>query len=182
MTYEPLCRVPQDINPDSSTKSVPMSGESLKSNKPPTPKTEKTMLGSSKPLSSGGAQNSPGVGGAPSPSAQAAPSPSPVGTAFGSRTTESPKTSTPISRSYGLGSSSGYPLGGDSSVPHPKRQPRQYSWVVESLADNPAFIKAEFHISRFVTAAIDTEVNQANIKELYSNLKSALTCLNVCIF
>jgi hypothetical protein len=34
MTGEPPCRVPKDINPDSSTKSVPMSGESLKADKP----------------------------------------------------------------------------------------------------------------------------------------------------
>jgi hypothetical protein len=42
------------------------------------------------------------------------------------------------------------PLGGDSRV-------------VESLADDPEFIKARFHIGRFITTAIDTEVDQANI-------------------
>jgi hypothetical protein len=51
-----MLRVPRDINLDSSIKSVPMSGESPKADKPLTPNTEKSMLGSSKPPSLGGAQ------------------------------------------------------------------------------------------------------------------------------
>jgi hypothetical protein len=52
-------------------------------------------------------------------------------------------------------------------MPHPEKQPQQYSRVTESLADNPVFIKAKFHISRFITVAIDTEADQVNIKALY---------------
>jgi hypothetical protein len=37
---EPLCRVPQDINLDSSTKSAPVGSESPKVTKPPAPNTE----------------------------------------------------------------------------------------------------------------------------------------------
>jgi hypothetical protein len=182
VTCEPLCRVPQDINPDSSTKSVPTSGESPKTNKPPTPNTEKTVLGSSKPPSLGGTQNSPGAGGAPSSFAQSAPSPSPTGASSSSKMAKSPKTSPPSPQSYGLGSVGGYPLGCDSSVPCPEKQPWQYSRIAESLANNPEFIKAGFHIDRFITTAVDTEADRANIKALYSNLESASTCLNVSIF
>jgi hypothetical protein len=37
---EPLCRVPRDINLDSSTKSAPVGSESPKVTKPPAPNTE----------------------------------------------------------------------------------------------------------------------------------------------
>jgi hypothetical protein len=53
--------------------------------------------------------------------------------------------------------------------------------VAKSLADNPEFTKAGFHIGRFVTATIDTKVDRANIKALYSNLEFALTCIIVSI-
>jgi hypothetical protein len=66
-------------------------------------------------------------------------------------------------------------------MPRPEKQLRQYSWVTESLFDNPEFIKTGFHISRFITIAVDTEADQANIKALYSDLKSALTHLNVSV-
>jgi hypothetical protein len=93
VTCEPLCRVPQDMNPDSSMKSVPMSGESPKVDKPPTPDTKMSVLGSSKPPSPGGARNSPGAGGAHSSFTKVAPSSGPVGASSGSRPDESPETS-----------------------------------------------------------------------------------------
>jgi hypothetical protein len=40
-----LCRVPQDINPDSSTNYAPTGGEYPKVNKPPTPNTEEIVQG-----------------------------------------------------------------------------------------------------------------------------------------
>jgi hypothetical protein len=45
---EPLCRVPQDIDPDSSTKSAPVGGESIKVTKPrlPTQRRLHKKLGS----------------------------------------------------------------------------------------------------------------------------------------
>jgi hypothetical protein len=90
VTCEPLHRVPQDINPDSSTKSVLMNGESSKADKPLTPNTEKSVPESSKLLSPGGTQNSLGVGGTPS-STQASPSLGPAGVFSGSRLVESPR-------------------------------------------------------------------------------------------
>jgi hypothetical protein len=41
---EPLCRVPRDINLDSSAKSSPVDDESPKVDKPPRPQVEKTVL------------------------------------------------------------------------------------------------------------------------------------------
>jgi hypothetical protein len=123
VTCEPLRRVPRDINPDSSTKSVPMNGQSPKADKPPTPNIEKSMPESLNPPSLGGAQNSPRAGGTPSSSAQASPSSGLAGAFSGSRPAESPKTSPPGPQSYGLRSANGYPLGGDSFVPHPEKQP-----------------------------------------------------------
>jgi hypothetical protein len=67
-------------------------------------------------------------------------------------------------------------------MPHSEEQPQQYSRVAESLADNREFIKFRFHIDRFITAVVDTKVNQVNIRVLYSDLESASTRLNVSIF
>jgi hypothetical protein len=67
-------------------------------------------------------------------------------------------------------------------VPRSEKQPRQYSRVVESLFDNLEFIQVRFHIGRFITVAVDTEADQANIKALYSDLQSASTHLNVSPF
>jgi hypothetical protein len=177
-----MLRVPRDINLDSSIKSVPMSGESPKADNPLTPNTEKSMLGSSKPPSLGGAQTPPSTGGAPSSFDQASPSSSPVGASSSSKPTESPKTSPPSPQSHGLRSAGEYPLGGNSFIPHLEKQPRQYSWVDESLTDNPEFVKARFHIGRFITVVVGIKADQANMKVLYSNLEFALTCLNVSTF
>jgi hypothetical protein len=38
--------------------------------------------------------------------------------------------------------------------------------VADSLAKDPDFIKAEFHIGRFETAAVNTEAEQADIQAL----------------
>jgi hypothetical protein len=48
---EPLCRVPQDIHLDSTTKSVPIGGKSPKEDKPSSSQDEKSMLESLKPAS-----------------------------------------------------------------------------------------------------------------------------------
>jgi hypothetical protein len=69
-----------------------------------------------------------------------------------------------------------------SSMSLSEKQPQQYSWVVESLADNPKFIKVRFRIGRFITVVVDTKADQANIKVLYLNLESASTYLKVSIF
>jgi hypothetical protein len=43
------------------------------------------------------------------------------------------------------------------------------------------FIQAGFHIGRFVTAAVDTEVDRANTKVLNSALETALTHLDISL-
>jgi hypothetical protein len=179
--HEPLCRVPQDINLDSSTKNVSVGGKSPKANKPLTPNTKETAPKSLKPPSPGGAHSSPGTGGAPSLSAWAASSLGPVGAFYDPELAESPKTFPKSPRSYWLGAAGGYQPGEGWSVPQSKKQLWQYSWVVESLFDNCEFIQAGFHIGRFITAVVDTEVDQANIKALYLDLKLALTHLNVSV-
>jgi hypothetical protein len=61
-----LCPECLRINPDFSTKSAPIGGESLKVIKSLAPNTEETAHESQKPPSPSGAQNSPGAVGAPS--------------------------------------------------------------------------------------------------------------------
>jgi hypothetical protein len=51
-----------------------------------------------------------------------------------------------------------------------------------SLANDPEFIKARFHIDRFIIITVDTEADRANIEVLYIDLKSTLTRINVIIF
>jgi hypothetical protein len=53
--------------------------------------------------------------------------------------------------------------------------------VAESLANNLEFIKARFHIDRFITDAVDTEAERANTKALQTNLASASTRIDVSI-
>jgi hypothetical protein len=50
--------VPQDINPDSATKSALVGGESLKVGKPSSPEVEKSVAEPPKPSSPKGAQTS----------------------------------------------------------------------------------------------------------------------------
>jgi hypothetical protein len=53
--------------------------------------------------------------------------------------------------------------------------------ITKSLTDNPKFIKARFHISRFITAAVDTEAERANTEVLQTDLASASTRIAVNI-
>jgi hypothetical protein len=174
--------VPQDINPDSSTKSAPVGGESLKVTKPLAPNIKETVQESRKPRSPGGTQNSPGADGAPSSPPRAASSPNLVGASSGPKSAEFPRTSPTSYRSYRLRAASGYHPGEGLSMPRPKNPPRQYLRVAESLFDNPKFMQDGFHISRFITMAVDTEVDQANTKALYFALKTTSTHLYVSIF
>jgi hypothetical protein len=50
---------------------------------------------------------------------------------------------------------------------------------IESLWDNPDFIKAVFHVVPFVMVAVDTEAGQENINALYSSLKTTLAQIDV---
>jgi hypothetical protein len=113
--------VPQDINPDSSTKSSPVGGKPPKATKPPTPNAKETTQESSKSMSPDGTQDSLGAGGALTSPTQAASSSNPAGVSSGPEPTESPRTSPMSPRSYGLGAIGGYHPGEGSSVPQPEK-------------------------------------------------------------
>jgi hypothetical protein len=85
-------------------------------------------------------------------------------------------------KSFGLGAPGGPQPDEGSSVPRSKKQQRQYSHVVESLWDNPDIIQAGFHIGRYVTASLNTEAEQEQIKALYSSMKTTSELIDVSIF
>jgi hypothetical protein len=87
-----------------------------------------------------------------------------------------------IPKSFGLGAHGGPQLGEGSSVPRPEKQPRQYSRVVESLWDNPDFIQAGFHISRYVSASKNAQGEQEQIKALYSSMKTTYELIDVSFY
>jgi hypothetical protein len=133
--HEPLRRMPQDINLNSSAKSVPAGSESPnvdkpqspfgkknaqgspKAVKPPSPQAERTALESPKFPCPESAENLPGDGGASSSSTHAAPNQNPMTSPSNQETTESPKVTPPNPQSYGLGSIGGRQPGGDLSAP-----------------------------------------------------------------
>jgi hypothetical protein len=95
---------------------------------------------------------------------------------------KSPKTSPLSPSSNGLASVGGFPLGGDSSRPHSKKPPWQYSRVAESLANDPEFIKARIRIDRFITTVVDTKADNTNIEALCTDLESTTTQINISTF
>jgi hypothetical protein len=71
------------------------------------------------------------------------------------------KKTTPLSpQSHGLGADGGVPTRGDSSQPRGENLPQSSLRVADSLAKDLDFIKAGFHIGRFVTAAVNTEAER----------------------
>jgi hypothetical protein len=64
-------------------------------------------------------------------------------------------------------------------VLRPKKQPRQYSRVVASLWDNPDFIQTGFYIGRYVSAAVNTQAKQDQIKALYSSMQNTFELVDV---
>jgi hypothetical protein len=164
---------------DSSAKSAPVGGESLKVDKPPSPQADKTALEPLKPPSPKDARGSPSTGGAPPSPTHVVSGHNPVGASSGPEPAESPEASPPSPRSYGLGFAGGYEIGEDSSVTQSQKPLQQHSRVVESLLDNLEFIQVGFHIRWFVTTAIDTEADRENIKALYTILKSTSAQIDV---
>jgi hypothetical protein len=140
----------------------------------------------SKPPSRSGAKNSPNPVKAPSPqkasSAKATPNPSIVGASLSPKPTESPKGPPPSPRSPGLRSAGGVPLSGDSAQPQLEGSFQRIPRVNETLAKDPDFIKAGFHIGRFITTAVNTEADHADIQALRNDLNSASTRINVSNF
>jgi hypothetical protein len=109
--------VPQDINPDSSVKSAPTGGESLKVDKPPSPQAERTTPDTLKQSNLKGVRGSPSAGGAPTSPSRVAPIQDPADTSSMSEPIESSRTSPSSSRSHGLRAVNGPQFGKGSSVP-----------------------------------------------------------------
>jgi hypothetical protein len=113
-----------------------------------------------KPLSAGGANDSPSQAKAPDllgakKSAKAA---------SGSTSAESRKgkMAPPSLQSHKLGTAGG-PPGPSNSAPPSAESPKEvFSWVADSLAKDLDFIKAGLHIGWFVTAAVNTKAEQSD--------------------
>jgi hypothetical protein len=99
--------VPQDINPDSTTKGAPVGGESPKVDKPPSPQAEKYAVEPPKPSNPKGAQNPASVEGAPTSPTHAASSHDAAGTSPWSELAMFPEASPPSPQSYGLRATGG---------------------------------------------------------------------------
>jgi hypothetical protein len=131
------------------------------------------------PLSSSGTQISPNPAPTPASSTKETPNSNPIGTPLRPKTAEFPKTTPPSPRSHRLGSAGGVPLGGDSVWLLSQDTAQQTLRVVETLAKDPDFIKAGFHIGRFITTTVDTEADCPNNEALWMDLDSASTWINV---
>jgi hypothetical protein len=57
--------------------------------------------------------------------------------------------------------------------------PQSSPHFTDSHAKDPDFIRARLHIGRFVTTAVNTEAEQANIQALRGDLDSAFLHVNV---
>jgi hypothetical protein len=181
VTREPLCRTPLRHHPVSPAKSAPVSGESPKVDKPPSPRIEKFAPELPNPPSPKGAQSPSSAKGALTSPTCVALSRDVVSTYPRPEPSELPKASPLSPRSYGLGALSGPRPSEGSSVPKSRKQSRQYSCVAESLWYNPDFIQTRFHIGRYVSVAVNTEAELENIKSLYSSLESISAQINVSI-
>jgi hypothetical protein len=175
----PLYRIPQDIDPVSSVKGVPTGGESPKVDKPPSPQAEKSAPESPKPSSPGNAQGPTGTEDTLTSSFHATLSHNTVNISQMVDPTEMPDVIPLSPWSYGLRAPSGPHTCEGSSVPTSRAQLCLFSHVVESLWDNPDFIQAGFHISRYVTAAMDSKAERENIKALFSNVETTSSQIKV---
>jgi hypothetical protein len=54
--------------------------------------------------------------------------------------------------------------------------------VADSLAKDPDFIKAGFHIGRFVTAAVNTEAEYVETQALQSDMDSAALHISISLY
>jgi hypothetical protein len=107
------------------------------------------------------------------------PSPNPFETPPSPKLAESPITAPPSPRSHGLGFAGEAPLGGGSAQPQLESLPRRTPLIAKILLKDPDFIKAGFHIGKFIIVAVDTEVDRTNIETLRTDLDSASTRINM---
>jgi hypothetical protein len=85
-------------------------------------------------------------------------------------------------KSFGLEAHGGPQSGEGSSLSRPRKHPRQYSRVTESLWDNPDFIQAGFHIGHYISATVNTQAEQEQIKALYSSIQTTSELIDVSVF
>jgi hypothetical protein len=182
VTHRFLRRVPQYTHPASHAKKNPVQSESPRVDKPVSPSARKSTMETSKPpvpedtedpIGAKGTLSCPSNASMGHDAAPQFPCPKP---------TEHPKASPENPESFGLGAPGGRQSGEGSSVPRSKKQPCQYSRIVESLWDNPDFIQARFHIGRYISASVNTEAEREQIKVLYSSMKSTSELIDVSIF
>jgi hypothetical protein len=98
---------------------------------------------------------------------------------WSSESAKSPKTTPPNNHCHRIGSTGEDPIGGNSAQPQPKSLPRQTLLVAETLANDPDFIHAGFHIGRFIIAVVDTKANRLNTEALRTELESTSTRIYV---
>jgi hypothetical protein len=130
-----------------------------------------------------GIKSSPNLSKAPTPQKASPgttiPGLSPIENLNSFELAHSPNTTPPSPRCHGLGSTGEGPIGGDLAQPQLESIPGQTPLVVENLANDLDFIKAEFHISRFITTVVDTEADHINTEALQTELDSASTRIYV---
>jgi hypothetical protein len=90
-----------------------------------------------------------------------------------------PKTTSPNNPCHGISFAGEDPIGGDSAQPQPESLPRWTLPVVKTLANDPDFIQAGFHIGRFITVVLDTEADHLNTEALQTELESTSTRIYV---
>jgi hypothetical protein len=87
----------------------------------------------------------------------ATPDPSATDAPHRPEPTKSPKTTPPSPQSQGLYSDGEVPPGSDSTQIPLEDPPHWIPCVDNTFSKDPDFIKAGFHIGRFITAAVNTE-------------------------
>jgi hypothetical protein len=87
--------------------------------------------------------------------------------------TESPKMTPPSPQSQGLGSAGKFPYGDDSAQIPPEDPPQWPPCIADTLSKVSDFVKARFHIRRFITTAVNTEEERTITEALKGNLETA---------
>jgi hypothetical protein len=116
----------------------------------------------------------------PNPTVETTPGPDAADTAHHPEPAEFPKVTSSSPQPQGPGSSGEAPIGGDSTEMLEEIPLKWALWVADTLAKDPDFIKAGFHVGGFITTAVDTEKEQAVTKALKCNLEFALEQIKVC--
>jgi hypothetical protein len=146
---------------------------------PLSPDAMKAVPKAPKPPSAGGANDSPSQAKAPDSSGAKKSSKATSGSTPSK--SRKKKMAPPSLWLHGLGTAGGTPSPSDSTLPSAESLPRVFSRVTDSLTKDLNFIKVEFHIRRFVTAAVNTEAGQSDIQVLQASLDSTSIQINVSI-